>query len=163
MTPVPRTTRRPRTALAVVAAVAAMAAMASGCGDDPTTAPTTTTAPAGPLPSLERLPPDPGHGALDNPAAAAAGPGLDDVVAPAEVACRDGGDAAVPLQWSAPTARVVRVVVDGEPVAGDLPAVGATEVAVPCDGGIHVLLVAAVGDEPEPSVASVAVRTAPEG
>lgn len=137
------------------------AAVAGGCGaDEEPAAPAATEAPA---PSLERVPPDTTHPVLQNPAAADVGPGLDELSAPSRVACREGAAAEVPVSWSAPAATEVRFVVDGEPIAAEQPPVGSTVLDLPCDGSVHVVVAAAVGDGPDASVGSVAVLTEPGG
>lgn len=98
-----------------------------------------------------------------NPAAAATGPGIDRFEAPASVGCEAGTDTTVEVSWSAPTASVVRFIVDGDSVGDDHPAVGLADIPVPCDGDIHVVLLAAVGADGFTSVRSEAVLTAARG
>ena len=98
-----------------------------------------------------------------NPAAEATGPGVDEVVAPACAACDEGAEAEVPVSWSAPSATSVRLLVDGEALPGEQPPVGEATVALPCDGVVHVVVVAALDDGPQPSLGSVAVLTEPRG
>lgn len=146
--------------LVLLVLLALLALLAQGCGSDDGP-PSTSAAGGDPAPSLEPVPPSTGHGAVANPSAQDAGPGIDAASAPSRVGCTAGADAVVPVTWSAPAATVVRFVVDGQPVAGDRPPSGQAEVAVPCDGAVHVVLVVAVGDQPEPSLASLAVLTEP--
>lgn len=97
-----------------------------------------------------------------NPAAQDTGPGIDRFEAPATVAC-EGPTAQVELIWDAPAAEVVRLLVDGDDVGRDEPPSGTTTVDVPCDGSIHVVLLAAVGTDGATSVRSEAVMAEPRG
>ena len=156
--PVPHPAAR-RAVPAALLALALVPALAGCGGDDPAAAPTTSAA----APPLERVPPATAHGGVGNPAAADAGPGIEAASAPARVACDEGMDATVPVTWSAPAAELVRLVVDGEPIEGERAPTGEAEVGVPCDGSAHIVLVVAVGTEPEPSLASLAVLAEPGG
>lgn len=114
-----------------------------------------TTAPTAPGVTTDHR----GSDVTTNPAADATGPGIDRFEASASVGCEAGSDAAVEVSWSAPSASVVRFIVDGFGVGDDQPAVGATEIEVPCDGAIHVVLLTAVGADGFTSVRSEAVLT----
>ena len=96
-----------------------------------------------------------------NPAAADTGPGIERFDAPASVSCASGTTADVAVTWEAPAATVVRFSIDGEGLAQDHATTGSTSLAVPCDGVVHVVLLAAVGADGATSVDSAAVLTEP--
>lgn len=138
--------------------VAVAAAAAAGCtGDEPDGLPTGSSAPDG----TATRPHDPGTDVTTNPAASQSGPAIQSFDAPAAVSCDGATPAAVQVTWSAPTASVVRFSVDGDGLAGDHPPEGVTTIELPCDDAVHVVLLAAVGDDGTTRLDSAAVLAEP--
>jgi hypothetical protein len=150
-----------RLAGSVLLALALLVPITGCTGDDGVEPPTTSGAPDGGANA-----PTTAHGGTSdvttNPAAQDTGPGIARFEAPATVTC-EGPTAQVDLVWEAPSADVVRLLVDGDDVGSDQPPTGTTTVDVPCDGSIHVILLAAVGADGATSVRSEAVMAEPEG
>ena len=145
-----------RLPVALAATALALTSLVGCTGDDAPTAATPEAAPSVTGP----------HDRSDvttNPAAVGSGPGIDRFDAPASVPCTAGATASVDVTWAAPAATVVRFSVDGDGLAGDHPTTGSASLAVPCDGVVHVVLVAAVVADGATSVDSAAVLTEPTG
>jgi hypothetical protein len=80
--------------------------------------------------------------------------------APAEVACTTG-DTSVRVTYVTRDVTTVAFAVDGQSVTGAAaPLSGEYDVAVPCDGRVHTILLVAVGP-PGQAVATRAVRAQP--
>lgn len=139
-----------------MAALLVGSVLLSGCGDDgDDPAPTTSTAPAV---TPDR---DGGTEVTTNPALQDLGPTIERFEAPSTVRCEGDGPARAFVRWSAPEAQLVRFMVDAESQGDAEPASGSTELELPCDGSVHVVVLAAVGADGRSSLASKAVLAEP--
>jgi hypothetical protein len=172
-TAIDRPRRRWRQAGLVVATLVVVGPVLAGCGSD------------GDDPELRRdtLAPEsevsvPGHGgALGSPgttvtvgstapgdAGDTAGSGdgtatIDELQAPATVACVDGTTTSIAVSYRTTGADRVALLVDGVQQPGDLGPSGAVDAAVPCDGRGHTLVLVALDATGGTTLRSVAVVT----